>query len=792
MNSIVFLYYNSHIIPEKNFKIDDLEQYLATLEKLEYDDFQYIKHDLSITIKVNLSQEQLAYNNPNSIDYVRIQNGLNVPYFYFVKNRRWISSNTIALDLYIDSIITFEGNYTLSDKSRIYRKHSDRWVRTIVDSAVWNTSSTIQDGTLYGYVNLYHNFAPLSFINNFSIDVNGYSSTDYQITDVLIGTAFVQCRLRFSVDQIGADVDITMTAYRTTTRRKIDLYSEGISPLLYKKLEYTINDDGLVWNLIYRKTGNENQAVECSLLPSESINVNYPQGEDLTQALYGSVGANNYAYWDYRFSNSIWPLEVSDGTITTELRSNRIDRWIYYEIIGYTIKYLTSTTFKVYKWSRRYNSNGTFITQVYLGLVKDILGNTTFTQIRCSENIFRFAILTAKGTAESSTDSITLITTTLTIKSFDALDKTDPLLIKIIELPYSPIPYTLNKETNEYSFNINIQLNSNSEIKIPFNNFENTINSQLTTPYSYLVRAIIPSYSQERDDIYESKLYHSDYYLPKFVYDSFSHDFIGEFQSDSVDVSLFKFKFKTSNTINSRFLFDFYQEDYKLSNNDYPNILNVERNNEKLILNDDYINYIKNGYNYDIKMKKMADIGAIAGGISGTIGGALTIAGGVASSNPALVIGGIASIGSAIVGSVNNIAKSELAMSERLLQKKMQSLGIEGANDIDLLNYYTKGNKAKLCYYEVSDRMKKALADLFYYTGYNTDEFGNPQDYMNTRIYFNYIQADVLFKENANISDVFMNDIKARFMIGITCIHHTNGEWDLEQHYENWERTIIE
>lgn len=792
MNSIVFLYYNSHILPEKNFKIDDLEQYLATLEKLEYDDFQYIKHDLSITIKVNLSQEQLAYNNPNSIDYVRIQNGLNVPYFYFVKNRRWISSNTIALDLYIDSIITFEGNYTLSHKSRIYRKHSDRWVRTIVDSAVWNTSSTIQDGTLYGYVNLYHNFAPLSFITNFSIDVNGYSSTDYQITDVLIGTDFVQCRLRFPVDQIGADVDITMTAYRTTTRRKIDLYSEGISPLLYKKLEYTINNDGLVWNLIYRKTGNENQAVECSLLPSESINVKYPQVEDLTQSLYGSVGANNYAYWDYRFNNSIWPLEVSDGTITTELRSNRLDRWGYYEIIGYTIKYLTSTTFNVYKWSRRYNSNGTFIRQVNLGLVKDINGNTTFTQIRCSENIFRFAILTANGTAESSTDSITLTTTTLTIKSFDALDKTDPLLIKIIELPYSPISYTLNTETNEYSFNSNIQLNSNSEIKIPFNNFENTINSQLTTPYSYLVRAIIPSYSQERDDIYESKLYHSDYYLPKFVYDSFSHDFIGEFQSDSVDVSLFKFKFKTSNTINSRFLFDFYQEDYRLSNNDYPNILNVERNNEKLILNDDYINYIKNGYNYDIKKKEMTDIGAIAGGISGTIGGALTIAGGVASSNPALVIGGIASIGSAIVGSVNNIAKSELAMSERLLQKKMQSLGIEGANDIDLLNYYTKGNKAKLCYYEVSDRMKKALADLFYYTGYNTDEFGNPQDYMNTRIYFNYIQADVLFKENANISDVFMNDIKARFMIGITCIHHTNGEWDLEQHYENWERTIIE
>lgn len=142
-----------------------------------------------------------------------------------------------------------------------------------------------------------------------------------------------------------------------------------------------------------------------------------------------------------------------------------------------------------------------------------------------------------------------------------------------------------------------------------------TITKEELNPYTPIFDIDLTGISDTdlKDISYESKLYHSDFYQPKFVYDSFN--FL--FQLESINNSLlmnyssdngtptnnFYFNFITSTTINSRFLFEFPQYMLNYATQDYSNILTIQRNNELALYNSAYANYIRNGYNYDVKNK---------------------------------------------------------------------------------------------------------------------------------------------------------------------------------------------
>ena len=55
----LYLYYNCEIIPEKNFQVDSISDYLATLTKAVVSNFQYQKNQLTLTVKIDSSQTNL-------------------------------------------------------------------------------------------------------------------------------------------------------------------------------------------------------------------------------------------------------------------------------------------------------------------------------------------------------------------------------------------------------------------------------------------------------------------------------------------------------------------------------------------------------------------------------------------------------------------------------------------------------------------------------------------------------------------------------------------------------------
>ena len=119
-------FYQCEITPEKNCVVDDLVGYLSSLTPLVVENFQYIKLDLDLYIKVNSSQVNVPKFNYN---YVAVKNeDVNKVYYYFIiGSPQWISQNTIQLQLSLDTLNTFRNDLTWTNKTNITRQHKDRF-----------------------------------------------------------------------------------------------------------------------------------------------------------------------------------------------------------------------------------------------------------------------------------------------------------------------------------------------------------------------------------------------------------------------------------------------------------------------------------------------------------------------------------------------------------------------------------------------------------------------------------------------------------------------------------------
>ena len=140
--------YKTQLTPARNALLDNIEAYLEAIEnppayytgkdELTYvdNDFQFIKPDLDITIKINLPR-----NNNNLFDsignYAKVEqkqdDGFSAVWYYFIIGSRWTAQSTLELSLSLDTINTF-GEYLLnsdnwSDKTNITREHKDRFTQ---------------------------------------------------------------------------------------------------------------------------------------------------------------------------------------------------------------------------------------------------------------------------------------------------------------------------------------------------------------------------------------------------------------------------------------------------------------------------------------------------------------------------------------------------------------------------------------------------------------------------------------------------------------------------------------
>lgn len=391
--------------------------------------------------------------------------------------------------------------------------------------------------------------------------------------------------------------------------------------------------------------------------------------------------------------------------------------------------------------------------------------------------------------------------------NFNLTNRVDQKLVKIINVPYSPVDVgagTLLFDNNEKQLTLNtatVQYDSALSHQITLNIWPEGDDE----PYSPLSDMIIDiptvTGNESRNDHNESKLYHSDFYQVKCVYDSFSYVFRNELLDTDFIENIYSndtmvVDYCVSNSISSAFGINFVlsyplKKDYQ----DY-NIMVVNRNLEMPIYNNYYLNYLRSGALSADKKANQAK--QVAGGIGLGASIAATIATTISTiategATAPLLVASVGGLATSLTGTITNATQADKALQQKIEQAKNQSASVQGSDDIGLLKWYGNNNHCKLVRYELSENTKNRVADLFYYCGYKCDYQAVPNT--TSRHWFNFIQCEPVFDENrytAKMGKECKDELTDKYVAGVTILHNHNNTWDFDQVKENWETWLIQ
>lgn len=811
MKSIVKLYYKSLVQEDRNFIIDDrgantISDYLNTLTSTTIHGFQYIKHDLTLSIKIDMSQVQLELGTDSKdLNYCSIANCkddesvVERTIYYFISKKNWKSENTIELVLHMDTLNTFRINedFIVSPKTLVKRMHKDRFSaipqQTIEKEFEFSANST----TTFFYEDLIVSTKMGTITYSAFTTLQPYLHIDSVTFDYSDITGQPSIKIVVTNSSVSVKKATMLIRYTTpAVQTLIDFKSENIIAPLYKRNESLIidkTDDGIEWSLYYKNKDNQDNApVDCYLIPDAPLSIKYQAtpGEINT----GNLPSGKWAYFYPTYPKQPLSFKQGDTYIAPSFYQNTSGLVTYTDIRVVAI-HNNSGTIELY-WLRAtqetfFGSTSVNYTKIGDGNVtiinspEHLYGKITDSQIPENYNDVLDYIEPSNATDDFSMSA--LVDSTMT--NLASIDKTLSENIKIIHIPYSPTPYT--KSNNVYEFAQCWEYNTtNKMLKLVDSSprWSNDIKTDLNDITYNLVRGLTINIGENRK-IVDTKMYHSDFYKIKFVYDSFSKSFALEnldfwpTMNALNNRASFEFKFIMSRNLVSKFLFKF-EYVYKYALEDYENIVAVARNNEEVLYSSQYLNYVRTGYNYDIKAKQRQEM-TLQYGLA--MSGASTIMS-YASGNPTLGFMQTGSFVGQIINYANTTAQAEENIQRKLDETKRQAVSVLNADDYDLMYEYAQ-NKPKLCYYRVSDRMTKVLDDLFYYCGYSIDEQRIPDT--NSRLYFNFVQCDLKIVETSNLTSDIENDIIEKFSQGVTFMHDVDGSWDLDQIKENWEMSLL-
>lgn len=302
--------------------------------------------------------------------------------------------------------------------------------------------------------------------------------------------------------------------------------------------------------------------------------------------------------------------------------------------------------------------------------------------------------------------------------------------------------------------------------------------------------------------ILETKLLNSAFSSIKVVYENNSYSIDRERISfswedeDAPNSSVnYSIEFSPSREVSGNFMFKVNIENCTGMNrnlNDFEEFVYCETHNEKALFHSDYLNYMRMGYNYDVKQKnRQATISAI--------GSALSVGGALASfaSGPLGVVAGVSLATSAISNAVNlvsSLARSEDQIAQKQNQLRQQA-GSVSNNDLLDLKELSTDNRIYEIKYSVTGAMKRALLVLFHLTGYACSECGVPN--FSNRYWFNFAKFNPIFKDINSINSVgltneFLEDFTSRCQSGVTIYHQHGGIYDFNQIKENGELFLYE
>ena len=823
------LYYTSQtsnweLLPHKLFVVDNIEDYLATKSYLVVALFQYQKPQLELSINVDLSQ---TYAEPlnQSFKYVRIANSDQPSryYYYFVKNTIWRSKSAVRFDLVLDVLNTFkEGtDYSFKDSTKITREHKDRFITSnsvscVVDIDyqitetegefdVNDTVGLVQDGNLL-FEALVLNVDAYSI----SLQVNGLTEDEINDrVDLSEPTLIAKDNDNYILVDIN-DMNITETDSRRLFRN-IDYVQENINPPLINNpresilIEHAKSQLRQNWYLLYRNQNDPSEAqaqslvnpVDCYLIPEESLEVSIGA---ITSGRVTSATLETGKFYYVSVQNS-HGVTLSNGVTLDEDSGEG---------------YLSGKFIEIYK-----NADGS-LTVTFFARCTTLSQDPYFesynveyiTLNRLPEDYVAYASRPEQSAIINGWSGLTkqqwnTTSVSVNVDSVDLLDRTDARNIKLIKLPYCPYNFTITSNKidltdSNWQYVTLVQANGTNFYCLKLNDLNTLLtdswNVSATAPMQALTLGNVEdlgiSNTNPRDIIWESKLFNSEFYRPTYTYDSFQFSiqlekvYLPYYIEDETRAAYMTIKFDMTRTINSKFMFSFTSYICDMANESYYNCMPIARNNEEVLYNVPYINYIRNGYQYDIKAKNLANTSNWIGAGLSLTGAALSM---FAPSVPLKVMGLVTSLISMAMTTKNAITstiQNEQSIQRKLQEAKMQTASVSGSDDVDLMSVYAE-NRLKYLIYEPTEIMKNMLYNLFFFAGYNSNRLGLPNH--NTRLNFDYLECDAVIDKVSNIPDDCLNELVNCFKNGVTYIHKTNrssNKWDFEQVYENWEKSL--
>lgn len=725
------LFANVKISLIKNFAVDDIYNYLNNIGSQDYrviNNLNYFKQKLETSILLELGQAALDFEG-KKWNYCRITNGTEKAAYYFIIDMEWRSKEVVALKLRMDSIATL-GLLPLTDKTLVHRQHKNRY-------------------------------------------------------KVIGGRAYPI----------------------------IDKISEGLTPVLYKnysdrKIEAL---NGMKWYIAYITDNNPSPTAYTQINPVKRYYIpeygaDFPTGDTFRTVLSDYEDNKYYIFSTYALKTNAIEVkidDVDDGVLTYGITHNK-------SAIGESFQFLQVRAL----WpDLRYTVKS---------FTRYIDGTTSWEIVRagtCNYVEFRNPPYKMHVYKSDSNTNTAIVNSNLIMYApvynqyahgLDSIDLTNSKIIKIVEIPYAPFKCEgrINEKDIVIDANVDVALGviTNTQlIKLRDNSDIEYLEGKVIyndIPFYAIYDTLYNAYNNvfekygEPNPSYETKLFSTEFYNAKFVYDSFSYLFDFSLANmfryvQNEKYENFEFTIKPSESIGRDFLFDFSDYIDITGVDDYPTILPIKRNNEVSLYSSDYINYMRTGYNYDVKARETRDIFSMIGaGVSGAKG----VLQGAEEGGAGAIIGGLSSLVNTIPSLLEQSLLQDNAMEKQLAILRHQKANVSTEDDLSLMHYYTKGGQAKLVQYTPSDIIREGIHKLFFYSGYNCEYMEKPNLF--SRLRFNYIKAEIDIDETSNawkslnVPKEVIDDYKERFRLGLTIFHEYDGTYDFEQQYENWEAVL--
>ena len=385
--------------------------------------------------------------------------------------------------------------------------------------------------------------------------------------------------------------------------RKIDKYNEGFNPAKVQKVNETpINSAiGGKWYLVYMsnpattqdKTGNP---MFMGLLGTTSYKIYNAVDNGNPYSLALESSKIYYMSEPYALIQVARPGGILEYTLGDVIDGNKISRafrisrsgtsWYIYKL------YYTGDTYP-YSYSEEKTATVLETTNITIARLRNlhVVEDTDY-----NKGITNIDKIDSLPSITVNAGTLPAVKTT----PYRDFDNSNSRLSKIIELPYAPVSITKNADgtynfdgcTFNYGYNI-MQVNTDR--------LSTSVKEDTRLQDLLYITITNPTATDKPNINLESKLYSSEFYDYAYYYDTDKQPIrLEDITTNMLNCSI-NIHYNTTTTMNSdkQFYFAMHNATYN-EMQPYELYLNCARSTEKMILNDNYAEYIKNGYNYDL------------------------------------------------------------------------------------------------------------------------------------------------------------------------------------------------